>query len=389
MVHELAHFFVREGHQVTVLSGGYQKQDLRQKGLFHLISFKHDPSASGLGAYLSFMARMMVRFFHVPKHDIVISLSNPPFLGNMSAFFAKAKGMQHIHWCHDIYPEAFHAEGVKLPSRLIRILRKRVRRMMANAACIVVPGRCMARHLTHTGVKTRMIKAIEGWADVDLTDSEILVPDLEDQKGRLLRSHQKATDQLKEDPVPVKFRLLFAGKLEKSKELITLMRAARRLEKKHPEIEFVFTGYGDGLEFLRKEREIRQMSNIKLLPRQPRKNLDSLMQSGDLHLALLKGGATGLKTPAKIYSAFAASRPCIFIGSTKSTAGALINRYKAGDVVSVGEDRRLAQVILEYRNDSDKWFSAQKGAIEAAQQHAPSKAFKAWKELVLKIGKTA
>lgn len=76
MVHELAHFFLRKGHTVTVLSGGYQKQDIRQKGLFHLVTFKHDPSRKTFGAYALYMFKMSMRLSSVPKHDVVISLSS-------------------------------------------------------------------------------------------------------------------------------------------------------------------------------------------------------------------------------------------------------------------------------------------------------------------------
>ncbi len=385
MVHELAHDFMRQGYVVTVLAGGDKRQDVRQKDRFRLLTVPYKPAKGRLVPYLLFMMRMAVALMRVERHDIIVSLSKPPFLANLCAYVAGRRHMAHVHWCYAIYPDLFHQDGVVLPAWLLRRLRLRTRKMMKGADAVVVSGGCMARHLTHTGVEPRKITAIEGWADADLCDPDYEYPAPE-ERGKLSRRHNQATQKLKSDPVYPKFRILHAGHLEKTAELLTVLRAARRLQKDHPEIEFVFTGHGNGMEYLTQERARLGIDNIRLMPPQPRSNLKTMMESGDVHLICMRDGVMGMRVPVKVFSSFAVQRPCVFVGPSKSTAARIIERNGAGDVVHTGEDRKLAQALRRYRMDANRWFEAQAGAVKAHQECAPSAAFAKWTTLIEQIG---
>lgn len=382
MVHELAHDLMRQGHKVTVLSGGDKRQDIQQKdGRFRLVMLPYSAADGGVAAYVLFMLRIAMAMLRLTRHDIIISVARPPFLGNIAAWVAKKRKMAHVHWCLAVYPDLFHHEGRDLPAWLLRRLRGASRKMMKSADAVVVPGRCMARHLTHTGVEPRKVVVVEGWADADLCDPDYAYP-VPEEKGRLSRRHSQATHRLKSDPVFPKFRVLHAGHLSKSPALTTIVRAAKRLQKDYPEIEFVFNGYGDGMEYLTQERARLGIDNIRLMPPQPRSNLKTMMESGDVHLVCMSEDVVGMRLPVKIYSSFAVQRPCIFVGPLKSSPAQLIERSGAGDAIEPGEDRKLAMALRRYRMDANRWFEAQEGAVRAHQECSPTVAFAKWSALL-------
>lgn len=381
VLRDLAHAFARDGWAVTVLTTGIEDSVMMDGPVtVRKVAIK----GGGKPAYRHFQvwSKLLWAGLRLPKHKMVVTLTDPPLLVVAGRIIAKWKGSSHIHWCQDLYPDILPAMGMKLPEWGMNLLRNMTRKAMRSCDRVVVVGRCMARHLAFTGFDMAKVSIIPNWPDFELTSAAKTRASKAAQQGAGVKAVLGGRDILKSRPFFLddapKFRVLYSGNLSRVHPISTIIDAAALLQESNPEIEFVFAGDGAGFERVAEARSRRGLDNIRLLPSQPQSRIRDLMEGGDLHLISMKHEVAGMIVPSKLYSALAAGRPCIFIGPDNSETAKVIREFGAGTVVSQGQAKALAQEILKFRNDGDVWFAAQNGALRAGAQFVPTNSISHW-----------
>ncbi len=330
-------------------------------------------------SYAATGLKLMAAALRMPRHDLVVTMTDPPLLVVAGAIVAKRRKSRHIHWCQDVYPELLPVLGYELPESVTSLLAKVTRHAMKKCDRVIVIGRCMARGLMHRGLDSRLLTVIPNWPDPELA---------KDRPSSESAGHMQVTrpmnvkppESLFRDSCDMKFRVLYAGTLGRAHPVETVLGAAHILQQSHPDIEFVFVGNGPQFERLAAERARRRLENIRLLPWQPADRLRQLMDSGDVHLITMRHEAAGLLVPCKIYAAMAARRPAILVGPEHGEAARLLLDFNAGTVVPQGEPAQLAEAVCRYREDSGVWFAAQEGARRAGEIFLPEESIRAWIE---------
>lgn len=366
---EAAWGFARAGWAVTVVATGPRSGEADERGV-RIVRGAAPPAPSGPLGYmrawwaLRRAASRATRGAHRP--DIVVSMTDPPLTAAIGDAIARRRKAKHIHWCQDVYPDLFEALDYPLPAPAPALIRALTRRALARADRVVAIGRCMARRLMAAGVERGRITVIPNWPDVALSPRRA-APDNDPVSESLRRAGPR-------------FRVLYAGNIGRAHEITPILGAARILSQSHPEVEFVFVGQGRGFEDLARARAEAGLENIRLLPRQPDSHLRALMESGDVHLVSLRPEAAGLCVPSKAYSAFAAGRPCLFVGPMRSEVARVLTDFSAGAVVEVGgrAAEELAAQIVRYRQDPEAWFAAQQGAQRAGRAFTPRASIRAF-----------
>lgn len=368
VLRDLALEMARAGWSVTVLTTG-EKSFIEKDGTINVHRVKAPMNPRGFFAYGFVLFKLFWALSRQPRHDLILTMTDPPFLVTLGRRYAKKLRCAHIHWCQDLYPDLFVPIGVKLPQFVLKWLSKISRRSMNQSGKVIAIGRCMARYLAHTGVETNKISIVTNWPDLELVDQ--VTHGASNVKIQNNIPAAKPAHQLFRDDSP-RFRVLYAGNIGKAHPLNTILEAAEHLSI-HPEIEFLFVGQGPAHDRLATERAKRGLQNIKLLPFQPASYLKDMMESGDIHLVSAKEDTAGLLVPCKFYSAMAAARPIIYVGPSETEIGKMIRDYGCGAIVPQGDGKTLAQAILYFRNDPQAWFGAQNGAIAAASDCRPVK----------------
>lgn len=379
VLRDLARSFAREGWQVTVITTG-EKASKDRDGAVKVIRLKGPAKPGGAFSYAWVWLKMLITALRQPATTLLVTQSDPPFLAVAGQIIKKFKGSRHIHWCHDIYPDLFPALGVRFPDFVMAGLERVMRGALQTADKVIVVGRCMARQLSYTGIDPKHITMIPNWPDLELSadphaaDAPVQTRGLPPEKV-WYEGAKPFEQQIKDEP---KFRILYAGNIGLAHPIDAILAAAEILDKDNPEIEFVFVGDGPRFDELSKERAARGLHNIRLLPYQPARRLAQIMESGDVHLVSMAEEAAGLMVPCKLYSAFAAARPCLFLGPAASEAAKVVQDYHAGAVVAPGDVEGLVAQIRHYRFNSEAWFAAQKGARDAGAVFVPEQAIDAW-----------
>ncbi len=369
VLRDLAKEMTRAGWTVSVLTTGDKTFTEKDGGItIHRIKAPMNPK--GVVSYSLILWKLLRAAMKQARHDLVITLTDPPLLVTVGRRYAKKKRCSHMHWCQDLYPDLFPSIGVKMPDFILKALSRSARRSMNKSGKVIAIGRCMARYLAHTGVETGRIVTVPNWADVELVEST-RKPRRNDVRIKENVPMARPADELLRDDSP-RFRILYAGTIGRAHPMKTILEAAEHLSI-YPEIEFVFVGEGPSHDRLAVERARRGLQNIKLLPYQPASCLKDLMESGDLHLISMRDDAAGLLVPCKFYSAIAAARPTVYVGPADTEIGRMIRDYGCGAIVPQGDGVTLAQAILYFRTDSNAWFHAQQGAEQAAADSRPVK----------------
>ena len=378
VLRDLARGFADDGWRVTILTTGPDRRK-ESEGDFTVIRLRTRGRKRDLFYFALIWLRLLWAALKVPRHDLVVTMTDPPLLVVAGKHIAQFKKSHHIHWCQDLYPDILPCLGLRIPAGQMRFFTKLSRKAMKSCDKIVAVGRCMAKKLTRGGMDPRRVAVIPNWPDQELLPRQ----DGDTRKPRKIRKLENASgarpfDELLKDGTDRKFRVLYSGNLGRAHPYETILDAAGMLAADHPEIEFVFVGDGFNFTRLAHERARRGLENVRLLPYQPLSRLREVMESGDVHLISMKQDVSGLIVPCKLYAALTVGRPCVLIGPDDCETAQVINDFKAGSIVPQGDAAGLAAVIKTFRFDSDAWFAAYEGATKAGQVFVPAESIRAW-----------
>ncbi len=347
----------KQGHKITVLTTAEVAKHDQAKNL-DVVRIQANPKPQSSWDYLKILWAMRAKAKKMEKHDIVISMTDPPFQGLIGQSIAKKMKAKHIHWAMDLYPDLLPVLGVEMNNLIAKISYNAMHRMMKKSDVVVPISNCMARYLSHQSLSRQKMQVIENWPD------KYLLEDTENPQSLM-------DDQ--------KFRILYAGTIGLAHEFDAIISAAIYFQKTDPDIEFVFTARGGGYKQFEIECRRASLKNIKFISPQPSKKLNALMNAGDIHLVTMKPSAAGKLFPSKFYSACAAGRPVIFIGPASCDIHRKISEYKCGATIRNSESRMLVNAITNYKNNPDDWFKACEASKSLIDNHTP---LNQWNDLI-------
>ncbi|HEY1095755.1 MAG TPA: glycosyltransferase family 4 protein, partial [Alphaproteobacteria bacterium] len=360
---ELVQYLSQQGWDTTVLAtqgrGGHPPQLSGKVKIERLSIGKSDKPAAW--HHIFFLLGFVIRAFRLPKQDVIITLTDPPFLACVGAilkFFGRTDKL--VHWCHDLYPDLFPVLGSKMPGFVIGLLTRINRAAMRAHDVIIAIGFDMAEHLVQTGIPPEKIHVIYNWPDVP----EALL-DIRTTSDAVLFANSGY------------FTVMYSGNFGQAHDFSILLDTMKLVQdNEHNEdgpigqpVHFILAGDGRQLQYVRDTAEQMGLTNVTFLKPQPTRRLADLLQSGEVHIATMKADAIGLLAPSKVNSALGLGKPVLFIGPSGSHHADLINEFHAGKVIDVTDPNakfHMAEAILDYARDRAIFNKAKQGAREAA-----------------------
>lgn len=290
-------------------------------------------TAEGCGRPTAF-ARLARSALRLPRHDLVVTMTDPPFLPLLGPPLAAFWGARLLHWCQDLYPALFPILGRALPPGLGQAAGLAMRAALRRHDAVVAIGDCMAGRLAGLGVPTGRISVVPNWANA------------------LIRPDPEGSARLRgELGLEGRFVISYAGTFGRAHPMEDVLEAASLLADRDPGIAWLLSGDGFGRPALERHLAGQPRGTVRLLPWQPEARLSALLGAADLHLAVMAPAAEGMLVPCKVAGALAAGRPCLFVGPSGGEAARLIVRSGAGAAVSPGDPRALAEAVLSFAHD--------------------------------------
>lgn len=288
-------------------------------------------SHSILGKAFASLFFLLLGFVHVirlPKTTPLIIASNPPYAGLLGLCFKCFKGGQYIFLFQDIFPESAVLSGVLKPYSLLYKSFDRLMLLICHQAqrTIVLTPAMQAYMSSKNPTLKNQLRVIENWS------IEAISP-LPKADNPFARQH--GLDKV--------FTVLYSGNIGRLHDIATIVEAINLLRCQP--IQFVFIGDGPKQTILRDYLEKHQLSNLTLLPFQPRHKLPHTLTACDLSLVSLIPGAETIVAPCKLYGMLAAGRPILSISASGSYLDQLLTQHACGINISSGDSQALAHTI--------------------------------------------
>lgn len=277
--------------------------------------------------YLSFVILALAVGLRRSRPDLVICLSDPPFVSTIGVVVARRHRVPLLVVTQDVFPEIAVALGRLDNPVIVGILDRLVRFGLSHATRVVAIGEQMRRRLVSKGVGEDAISVIPNW-----TDTETLVPR---ERGNAWAQEHGLVDR---------FVVMHSGNLGYAQDLQTLLHAATHL-RDLDDLELVLIGSGAmGAELAALANRLT-LRNVRFLPYQPRERLAESLSSADVHVVGLAAGLAGFVVPSRLYGILAVGRPVIVHADAESETAEIVETHGCGLVVPPGDPERLARAI--------------------------------------------
>ena len=117
LLQDLAYALDHSGWNVTILTTG-DKTDTDHDKNIKIHRVRSSREYKTVFGYLWTWWRLFFAAVGLPKHDVIITLTDPPMLVVLGRFVAALKKSKHVHWCQDLYPDILKVLNINLPKFL-------------------------------------------------------------------------------------------------------------------------------------------------------------------------------------------------------------------------------------------------------------------------------
>ena len=125
--------------------------------------------------YLSFYVSAAWRALLLPRPDVCVALTTPPFIAVVAWGLSKLRRTRSVLWVMDVYPEIAAAYGVLQKKSLLYRLFARLNRVLyRNAAAVISLGEVMTERLKTMGGPADKVHTIHNWVPSERILSESL-----------------------------------------------------------------------------------------------------------------------------------------------------------------------------------------------------------------------
>lgn len=307
--------------------------------------------------------------FHIKRQDVVLVVTNPPTLPFLTALACRLRGSKYLLLVHDVYPEALVAAGMIREYGLVAKLgRWLTRELYSKSNRIIVLGRDMKQLVLKkmSNRNAERIAIIPNWAD-----TEFITPRPKTRNTFLINLGLQD-----------KFIVQYSGNMGRTHGLETIVETASLL-RSQTNVHFLLCGSGAKMPWLQAVVAKEKLQNMTILPRQPRSELNDLLNAADVSIIALIPGMVGVSVPSRMYNILAAGKPIIAITELNSELALVIQEEKVGWIVPPGQCDVLAQIILTVRtNLEDLRIKGEKARAVAEKKYTLDRVISAYNSLI-------
>ncbi len=395
--HDLARFLVRQGAEVTVvasrsrygqLGGSLPDREIVDGIDVHRVSsnrFRKSSFALRAVDYALFNVACLVKALMLPRHDVIICLTTPPFIGLVGAIVRRFKGGSLVHWTMDLYPDLPLAAGViRRDSRTFRFFDRIDGWALRQAEAIVALGRCMKERIISKGIDIDCVQTISPWSDP--VEVGFSLPPRIAVHGPLATAEPLPVpgtpDYRRDWGIGDRFVIQYSGNLGMGHDVFTMCQAMLAM-KDDDRVRWVIVGDGVRRQELKDFVDRHGIGNVIMRPYEPRDRLGPLLSLADVHIVSMSPTFEGVILPSKFYGVLASGRPAIFIGPPRCEVSAVIDEEGCGVHVANGDHLGLIEAIARLREDEAECLAmGLRGRRALQEKYSTENCCKQWWELV-------
>jgi glycosyltransferase involved in cell wall biosynthesis len=353
-VHEHARAWVKDGHEVTVITGvpnhprgqlfpGYANRWLQEEhrdGVRVLRTWMYLTANEGFARrtanYVLFMLTAIWASRRAPRPDVVVATSPQFFCGIAGAVVGALKRRPFVLEVRDLWPESIVALGqLRRGSWPARALEAVERWLYRRARGVVVVTRAFARHIAARGVPERRIALVTNGIDGDAWTPRAPSPELLAARG-----------------IGGAYRVGYVGTLGLAHGLGTALDAAERLAE--DDVHFVFVGDGADRARIEEDARRRGLANVHFTGLVPHDEVPAWLASLDVLLVMLRDlPVFETVIPSKLFEFAAMERPVI-VSAPKGEVREMVEEAGTGVAIDAESAEQLAEAITALRHEPER-----------------------------------
>lgn len=259
------------------------------------------------------------------RYDVIFVYAPSPILQAIPAIFLGwLKGCPVVLWVQDLWPESLSATGhvknrviLKLVEQVVRFIYRHVDILLVQSRSFEAPVRALAADTPILYYPNSVDESFAAPAEQSAPSIEGLEAD---------------------------FTVMFAGNIGTAQAVEVIVSAAELL-RGHKDIAFVVLGEGSRWEWMKEQKQGKQLSNLFLPGRYPVDMMPAFMQSASALLVTLTDQEIFKATiPSKVQAYLAAGRPVI--ACLNGEGAELVVEAGAGLAVPAEDAQALADATL-------------------------------------------
>ncbi len=259
--------------------------------------------------------------------------SNPPLAPLLPLL--RARKFSLLIW--DIWPDALvHTRTLSAGNPLVRAWKFLNKKAFARAEQIFTISEGMAEILAQYAPRER-ISVIPCWADV-----------------KLLKPMAKAENRfIKAHGLGGKFVVMYSGNIGNTHRVEALVDIAKKL-RDIDDIVFVIIGEGGKKELVKRRVAESGLTNVVMLPFQPREMLPHSLAAADVGVVTLDETSSQVSVPSKTYSMLAVGAPLLCLAGEKSELAKLVGSHDVGACFSPDAVSEAANWLRALKNSPSR-----------------------------------
>ncbi|MCB2101666.1 MAG: glycosyltransferase family 4 protein [Rhodobacterales bacterium] len=369
-VYERACYWVRWGHQVTVITcapnfphgrlfDGYENAWCRTEEMAGIrvvrmktyIAANRGVAKRGLD-FLSFGATGLWGALRQEKPD-VIAATSPQFFAAVAGWLAGAwRRVPFVFELGDLWPASIAAVGAVRQGLALHLLEALELHMYRRAACVVALTHAFKDNLTARGIDPAKVAVVRNGVDLPRYGPRDRDPVLAAQWGL-------------EDA----FVVGYVGTHGMAHGLMNVLDAAQRLADR-PRLKFLLAGAGAERDLLVAEAARRGLTNVIFMPPQPKEAMPQVWSLCDVALVHLKDDPVFAGViPSKIFEAMGMGLP-LLMAAPEGEATAIVRDSGAGVVVPAGDPAALADAVAGLMDDPNRLSDLATDSLAAAPDYS-------------------
>ncbi|GAB4538308.1 MAG: glycosyltransferase [Anaerolineae bacterium] len=259
--------------------------------------------------------------------DVIFAPSPPLSIGFVAWLLGFLKNIPYIYNVQEIHPDSLIDLGILRNPILIGFARHMERFIYNRARALVVISEHFAQNINAKRVPLDKIHVIPNFVDTDWITPQ---------------PRQNAFSA--EHNLNMHFVLLYSGNLGWAQDIHTLLEVAEAL-REQASLKVVIIG--GGVYFTEAQRVIRmkQLSNVLLMPYQPRSLVPQIYGTADICWVGLRSRMAYTHVPSKVYTIMSAARPILLAAETDSEVARLIRASNCGFIVPPENSEAVIETI--------------------------------------------
>lgn len=314
--------------------------------------------------YLSFMVSGFLAGIFQRKADIVIGTS-PQFFCAVGAWaLAAVRRKPFVFELRDLWPAAIIAVDAMKEGAAIRMLEKLELFLYRRARTVIPVTEAFKKDLTRRGIDPAKIHVVRNGVDLE-------------------RYHPMDPDPAlaKEFGLEGKFVVGYLGTHGLSHGLDKVLEAVDLL-KKDERIVFLFVGAGAARGQLETDAAERGLTNVRLVPRQPKSMMPRLWSLCDVSLIPLRDEAVfSTVIPSKLFESLGMGVPVI-MAMPEGEATGIVRETGTGRIVPPERPEDLAAAVDALSTDRRQVSALREACLEAARHFSRESQAKAMLEIL-------